>query len=121
MSISTVSDIVNNVARIGEFRDLINLAEEYAKAEDDFIGKDYDIGGGWTIVKYQANRKEMGTKGRLFGELAVKGDLEVCLVNTSPYAGECEYDYAVFSDDRKSVEAFPKRPWVCGIRNHRYR
>jgi hypothetical protein len=110
MSINTTSDIVKNVARIDEFKPLINVLENNEDGEDNF-GKDCDIGNGWTITLFQLARtppRYEGKKKSLYVEYAVKNGKEVCLLNTSQYESVGDYDFVVFGDDRSAVEMFLK-------------
>ena len=98
----TESDIVQNVAHVGVVTALIDKYEEGEYAQQSF-----DING-WNVKYWDEDIGLSGKKKCLYADLATKGELKVCILNTSEYSSVGEYWFAVFADDSLAVEEFLK-------------
>jgi hypothetical protein len=97
MGRSTESDVVQNVAIVGNVKEISSMFEQ----------DEMQVLHGWQFVRWD-NDPMMGKKSRLYADRATKDGKTIYLVNTDEYANVCEYDYAVFSDDKNAVEEFLK-------------
>lgn len=98
MGSSTTSDVVKNVALVGNIQEF----------EDAFLDSD---GEGPVVVRHWVVDRAAvtsGKRGRLFADLLVKDKHRVFLLNTSPYAAGGDFDFAVYADSKNDVKAFLK-------------
>ena len=95
MGSSTWSDIVLNVAMIGDVKELYDLYE--ADNLSSFLH-------GWQVESFSSGDDCVGRKKSLYADKLIKDDKVVFLVNTSEYANGGAYWFAVFADERAAVE-----------------
>lgn len=99
MGYETISDICQNVAWIVNCPALTEYCKE--KSEDG-ITPGFKLSN-WIFSEEVGN---IGLKKRLYADKFSKNDKVIYLVNTSEYAMVGEFDFVVFSDDKKSVFEF---------------
>jgi hypothetical protein len=98
MGKSVLTDVVQNVACIGEVDELEDL--------DSWDNGVHKLACGWTQdCDVSMNG---GKHGRLYVTVLAKDMKTVLLVNQDPYANGGGVDLAVFSSDRSAVEEFLK-------------
>ena len=103
MGESTLSDIVENVANLGEGKLSTEIGNLFESNE-----KSHSLNG-WTLQSVNDCGYPMcGRKKLLYADVATKGEKVVRLLNTSKYAAVGDYWYVVFSKDRSAVEEFLK-------------
>ncbi len=103
----TWSDIVNNVAEIGDLKEISDMFNE-----DEFMPIH-----GWEFSPWNKEDGKAGRKKSLYVDKAIKGTKSVYLLNTSQYANGGDYNFAVFSEDRSAVEEFLKDFGLDGLHN----
>src|ERR1700722_18800049 len=98
MSRSTRSDIVENVAAIGDLSIIHDWLDLFMNGEPNT-----GLMNGWQLVEHDLMG---GKKQSLFVGVAIKNDKQVFLVNTSEYSNVGDYWYVVFSNDRSTTQEF---------------
>lgn len=99
MGLRTWSDIVENVASIGDNKDIESMAYEMSVEELN----------GWKFISFENNNiKKQGKKKSLYVDILSKGKRLVYLLNTSPYSNVGAIDFVVFGSNKNDVKMFLK-------------
>lgn len=92
--------------------------EEYLTGEwhdengksDQFDPSEPIVVAGWTFVPFQTAQSQGKhapcKKGHLYGDLWVKDDMEVWIINEDQYSNVGEYDMCAFSASRDALERY---------------